>query len=539
MGETMTKLRESTEKKPLTQKEVLAFVESNPDELFDVEKIEIAVKLKKAKEGEKVHTVTLARDGRTIDETNNTTSEGFGIDTRKCINGALDQYAKKPAKVTGGYTIDDGRSFDDLKVGEMVDAHTKGREVRKAFVAKEDLWLAASWGEVQHVGKGGIVTISNGEAIGNNNPCDMVVHTNGGNGGAVLTSYWREIETDIAEKGLDVSKGLKKFLQVIKGEDEKNPYMQARRQLFADLRFTLRQAKAGIVFAVRGMKPELKDSRDSVLVSSPDKPLSQEQARAYMQMNPNSVFEVQKIEIPVKLTKAAESESVHTITLARDGRTIDETTNTASEGFGIDTRLCIDGSLDQYAKKPAKVEGGYTIDDGRSFDDLEVGETVKAHTKGREVRKAFVAPFDLWLDTTWGEVQHVGKGGLVTFSGKEGEEEAIGNNNPCDMVIYGKNGAGRVVLTKPAREVKYDLDKLGLSISKGAAKFLHIAQIEDARNPYISTWKEVGLMMKSGMLSLQTKLKGLFAGKPAETEKAAKKGKAKATKASSRVGKER
>ena len=532
----MTKLRESTEKKPITQEEALAFAEKNPDDVFEVEKIEIAVKLTKAKKNEEVHTITLARNGRTINETTNKADEGFGIDTRKCINGSLDQYAKKPAKVDGGYTIDDGRTFDDIKVGETVSAHTKGNEVRKAFVAPTDMWLATTWGEIQFVAKGGIVTISGGEAIGNNNPCDMVVHTASGRGDTVLTSYWREIETDIAEKGLDVSKGLAKFLRVIKEEDEINPFMLERKQLFSDLRFTLRQAKANIVFALRGKKPELRDSRDSVLVSSQDKPISQEEARAYLQMNPDSVFEIQKIEIPVKLTKAEADEVVHTITLARDGRTIAETTNKAQEGFGIDTRVCIDGSLDQYAKKPAKVDGGYTIDDGRTFDDLAVGETVKAHTKGQEVRKAFVAPFDLWLDTTWGEVQHVAKGSLVTFSGKAGEEEAIGNNNPCDMVLYTKKGNGRVVLTKPAREVRYDAQRAGIVWGKGAEKFLRIAQSEDAKSPYISTWKEVGLLMKSGMFVLQTKLKKLFETKRAEPAKTAK---AKGGKTTKRQSKER
>ena len=56
----------------------------------------------------------------------------------------------------------------------------------------------------------------------------------------------------------------------------------------------------------------------------------------------------------MSLTKARGGEAVHTITLARDGRTIEETTNSAQEGFAIDTRTCINGSKDQYAKKPAK-----------------------------------------------------------------------------------------------------------------------------------------------------------------------------------------
>jgi hypothetical protein len=228
-------------------------------------------------------------------------------------------------------------------------------------------------------------------------------------------------------------------------------------------------------------------------------------------MNPDAVFEVEKIEIPVQLTKAKGGEAVHTITLARDGRTIDETTNTAGEGFGIDTRTCINGAPDQYAKKPAKVEGGYTIDDGRSFEELKAGETVKAHTKGREVRKAFVAPFDMYLDTTWGEVQFVAKGGLVTFSG----EEAIGNNNPCDMVLHTPSGNGSVVLTEPASKVKNNARTSGLSLSKGAKKFLAIAHAEDVRSPYVSTWREVVESMKAGILMVPQKI--FFFGKKEDT----------------------
>jgi len=519
----MAKLRTSTEKNPILQEEALAFLNSHPEVVFEVQKVAIPVKLTKAKEGETVHTITLARDGRTINETTNTAQEGFGIDTRTCIDGSLDQYAKKPAKVTGNYVLDDGRSFDDLAVGESVGATTvREKEPRKAFVAEEDMYLATTWGEIQFVARGGLVTFSGDEAIGNNNPCDMVLHTANGNGDVVLTSHSRLIKSDASSKDLKLPDGAKRFLAVTKEEDGKNPYMAEMNSLLTSLSFGLKRAKAEIVFALRGRAPELKDSRDVVLASTPDNPLSQEEARTYMQMNPGAVFEVEKIEIPVKLTKAQDGQEVHTITLARDGRTIAETTNTTQEGFGIDTRTCIDGSLDQYAKKPAKVTSGYTLDDGRSFDDLAVGETVAAHTKGREVRKAFVAPRDLYLDTTWGEVQFVAKGGIVTFSGKPGEEEAIGNNNPCDMVIHTPNGNGSVVLTEPASEVRNDLQKLGLDISAGTEKFLSVAHAEDVKSPYVSTWREVVAGMKMGMRALQSKL-GLSRKKSVAQEEAAQK----------------
>ncbi len=510
----MSSLRKSTQQKPISQDEALKYITKNPDVVFEIEKIEIPVRLTKAKEGETVHTVTLARDGRTIDETTNTVQEGFGIDTRKCLDGSLDQYAKKPQKVASGYTIDDGRLFDDLAVGETVDAHTSGKEIRRAFVAEEDMYLDTTWGEVQFVAKGGLVTFMGDEAIGNNNPCDMVIHTEEGNGKVVLTDHYLQVATDLTERGLPILKGTQKFLDVIKEEDLKNPYWKKMNNLLSMLHFSLRKAKAKIVFALRGRSPELKDARDAVLRSSKDKPISQEAALTYLKMNPDAVFEIEKIEIPVRLTKAQADQEVQTTVLARDGRTIDETKRVTKEGFGIDTRTTINGGIDQYAKKPEKVAGGYTIDDGRHFDDLVVGETVDAHTKGREVRKAFVVPFDMYLDTTWGEVQFVAKGGLVTFMG----DEAIGNNNPCDMVIHTKAGNGKVVLTKPASEICNDAEKMGIPLSQGAKKFLSVAHAEDVKNPYISTWREVFASVKHGMFVVQKKFES-FLDKKHETKK--------------------
>ncbi len=52
-----------------------------------------------------------------------------------------------------------------------------------------------------------------------------------------------------------------------------------------------------------------------------------------MTKNPEAVFEVEKIGIAVELTKALGGEEVRTVVLARDGRTVEETTNVAGEGF--------------------------------------------------------------------------------------------------------------------------------------------------------------------------------------------------------------
>lgn len=243
--------------------------------------------------------------------------------------------------------------------------------------------------------------------------------------------------------------------------------------------------------------------------SAPDKPLSQTEILDFVKENPDEVFEVAKIKIPVKQTKTHHEQRVQTVTVARDGRRIKETAQTVPEGYGVDTRVCIDGSLDQYAKKPARVKTDYTFDDGRSFDELDVGETAQAHTKNQEIRQAFVAPFDMWLKATWGQVQFVARGGIVTIS----NGEAIGNNNPCDMVVWTSHGAGREVLTKPARVIRYDLEQQGIPICRGAEKFLKTAAKEDMKSPYISKWNDFRLWMKEGMEALQSRLKMLLADK--------------------------
>jgi len=243
--------------------------------------------------------------------------------------------------------------------------------------------------------------------------------------------------------------------------------------------------------------------------STPQQPLLQEEVLRFVKENPDEVFEVAKIKIPVKQTKARHQQWVNTVTIARDGRRIKETSQTVPEGYGVDTRVCVDGSLDQYAKKPARVKSDYTFDDGRSFDELDIGETAQAHTKRQEVRQAFVADRDMWLQALWGQVQFVAKGGIITIL----NGEAIGNNNPCDMVIYTQNGMGRVVLTKPARVIRYDLEQQGIPICKGAEKFLKIAAHEDMKSPYISKWNDFRLWMKEGMEALQSRLKMLLADK--------------------------
>ncbi len=225
---SMTQLRKSTKENPISQAEALEFMTKNPDAVFEVEKIGIAVELTKARGGEEVHTVTLARDGRTIDETKNTAAEGFAIDSRRCINGSKDQYAKKPAKAgPNNYTVDDGRTFDDLAVGETAKAHTVGGEVRKAFVAKEDMYLDTSWGEVQFVAKGGLVTFMGEEAIGNNNPCDLVIREDGKAASAVLTAPSYNIRKNYeATFGKKPEGAVDDFLKTAAEEDRKNPYLQ-------------------------------------------------------------------------------------------------------------------------------------------------------------------------------------------------------------------------------------------------------------------------------------------------------------------------
>ena len=219
-------MRMSTPDKPLEQSEIMNFVKTHKSEVFDVEKVAIDVELTKAKGGEEVQTTVLARDGRPIDETKNTAKEGFGIDTRHVISGAKDQYAKKPEKVDGLYEIEDGRTFADVAPGETVKAKTVGGEQRKAFVAEQDMYLNASWGEVQFVAKGGIVTISGGEAIGNNNPCDLVIVSDGKKGNVVLTEPVFKIRKDMEQQGMTAAPAVEKFFKVAAEEDRKNPHMQ-------------------------------------------------------------------------------------------------------------------------------------------------------------------------------------------------------------------------------------------------------------------------------------------------------------------------
>lgn len=239
--------------------------------------------------------------------------------------------------------------------------------------------------------------------------------------------------------------------------------------------------------------------------TSPQKPLLQEEAWQYINAHPEVVFEVEKIRIPVQLTKALKGTKVRTVTLARDGRRIKETENVAQEGYGIDTRICIDGSIDQYAKKPARVVKDYTIDSGEAFDNVAQGETVLSHTKGLDIRKAFVAEEDLYLATTWGQVQFVAKGGIVTFMGKE----AIGNNNPCDMVLHTTQANGDVVLTCPVDEIKKDAKQKKLILTQGVRRFFAVARTQDIKNPYLSKCYEIFVGMKNGVQFVQQKFEKL------------------------------
>lgn len=224
----MTKLRNSTKENPISQEEALEFMTKNPEAVFEVEKIGIAVELTKALGGEEVRTVVLARDGRTVEETTNVAGEGFAIDSRRCINGGKDQYAKKPAKAgPNNYTVDDGRTFEELKPGETAKAHTVGGEVRKAIAAQEDMYLSTSWGEVQFVAKGGLVTFMGDEAIGNNNPCDLVLREGDKKASMVLTAPGDNIRKNYeAVFGKKPEGAVDEFLQIAVGEDRKNPYIQ-------------------------------------------------------------------------------------------------------------------------------------------------------------------------------------------------------------------------------------------------------------------------------------------------------------------------
>lgn len=218
-------MRESTKENPLTQAEVLNYVKTHKAEIFEVAKVAIDVELTKAAEPGTCLTTTLARDGRKIDETVNNYQEGFAIDTRHCINGDLDQYAKKPARVAGSYELDGGRAWEDVAPGETVKATTIGGEHRQAFVADKTLFIATEWGEIQEVGTGGIVTISGNEAIGNNNPCDMVLVVDGKQSDVVMTKPVYEQRKDLEAKGAKLTPAVEKFFKVAAAEDRKNPYM--------------------------------------------------------------------------------------------------------------------------------------------------------------------------------------------------------------------------------------------------------------------------------------------------------------------------
>ena len=219
-------LRQSTKEQPLSQAEVLNYVKTHRSEAFEIAKVAIDVELTKAKGGELVETNVLARDGRKIEETKNTAKEGQAIDTRKCINGDKDQYAKKPEKVTKLYEIEGGRSYEDLAPGETVKAKTVGGEHRQAIVAAEDLYLDTTWGEVQFVAKGGLITISGEEAIGNNNPCDMVLVVDGKESTVVMTEPVYKQRKALEAQGARLTPAVEGFFAVAAEEDRKNPYLQ-------------------------------------------------------------------------------------------------------------------------------------------------------------------------------------------------------------------------------------------------------------------------------------------------------------------------
>lgn len=218
-----------------------------------------------------------------------------------------------------------------------------------------------------------------------------------------------------------------------------------------------------------------------IRTSSAEKPLEQTEIMNYVKTHRSEIFEIAKVAIDVELTKAAGGESVETNVLARDGRKVEETKNIAKEGQAIDTRHCINGDKDQYAKKPEKVAGLYEIEGGRSFDDVAPGETVKARTIGGEQRKAFVAEQDMYINASWGDVQFVAKGGLVTISG----DEAIGNNNPCDMVLVVDGKQSNVVMTEPIFKQRKDLEAQGAQLTPAVENFFKIAAEEDRKNPYL------------------------------------------------------
>ncbi len=216
-------LRQSVPDNLLSQKEILDYMNTHEEEIFNVIKVGIQVHLTKAVGGEVIKTNVLARDGRVIEETQNTAKPGYGIDSRKCINGKPNQYAKTPEKVVGLYQIEGGRSFADIAPGETVNAITTDNEQRQALVAQEDLYIAATWGEIQYVAKGGLITIFDNEAIGNNNPCDMVMTNKGKQGTVPLTENMFKVRADLNKQGVEITSAMEKFMEVAAGEDRKNP----------------------------------------------------------------------------------------------------------------------------------------------------------------------------------------------------------------------------------------------------------------------------------------------------------------------------
>lgn len=245
--------------------------------------------------------------------------------------------------------------------------------------------------------------------------------------------------------------------------------------------------------------------------STAERPLSQQEVLDFMTHHADEVFEVQKIVIPVKLIKLGFRKKISTTVRARDGRKIHETSQIADADYGVDMRVCIDGSIDQYAKKPHKVKTGYKIDDGRTFDDVAADNEIAAHTNTHDdIRLAMVASDDMYLSSSWGTVQFVAKGGIITILG----DEAIGNNNPCDMVIHTPSGNGKKVLTNTASEIRNDMEELNLPIVAGADKFLTVAHEEDVKNPYINAWRETIACMKMGMRALQATLARLHKNNP-------------------------
>ena len=95
---------------------------------------------------------------------------------------------------------------------------------------------------------------------------------------------------------------------------------------------------------------------------------------------------------------------------------------------------------------------------------------------------SIVAKEDMYLDTSWGEVQFVAKGGLVTFMG----EEAIGNNNPCDLVLRDGDKKASMVLTSPSYNIRKNYEACFGKKPEGAVEeFLQVTAGEDRKNPYL------------------------------------------------------